>query len=317
MQARQNGVGVAQSGSSKSYDVVGLGLNAVDYLCVVPHFPRFDSKVKMATFRREGGGQIATALVALSRWGLTTSYLGKVGDDELGRYTRQELEREGVDTTHLRVAPGGTSQFAFILVDRQTGERTVVWHRDEQVNLTLQEVSRPAVTAGRVLHLDGHETEAAIQAARWAREEGIPVVLDIDDVRPGTAALIQEVDFLIADQDFPRRFTGYADREAALREIASQGPREVGMTLGAEGAMALSGEGIVYRPGFRVKAVDTTGAGDLFHAGFIYGLLQGWGLAERLAFANAAAALKCRQLGGRSGIPTLEEAYRLLEGSPG
>ncbi|MBI1988066.1 MAG: ribokinase [Nitrospinae bacterium] len=297
---------------SKPYDVVGLGLNAVDYLCVVPHFPRFDSKVKMLEFKREAGGQVATALVALTRWGLATSYIGKVGEDELGRYTWQELKKEGVDITHLKVAPGATSQFAFIMVDRQTGERTIVWHRDEKTDLTPQEVSRSAVTAGRVLHLDGHEIDAAIQAARWAREEGIPVVLDIDAIHPKTAELIRAADFLIGDRNFPTAFTGNPDREAALREIASLGPREVAMTLGTEGAMALSIEGVRYRPGYKVKAVDTTGAGDLFHAGFIYGLLQGWGLSERLAFANAVAALKCRQLGGRAGIPTLEEAYRFM-----
>lgn len=306
---------MVRSDRSKPYDVVGLGLNAVDYLCVVPHFPRFDSKVKMLEFKREAGGQVATALVALTRWGLATSYIGKVGEDELGRYTRQELKREGVDTTHLKVAPGATSQFAFIMVDQQTGERTIVWHRDEKTDLTPQEVSRSAVTAGRVLHLDGHEIDAAIQAARWAREEGIPIVLDIDAIHPKTAELIRTADFLIGDQDFPTAFTGNSDREAALREIASLGPREVAMTLGTEGAMALSTEGVRYSPGFKVKAVDTTGAGDLFHAGFIYGIFQGWGLPERLAFANAVAALKCRQLGGRAGIPTLEEVYCFMGGN--
>ncbi|MFQ5904838.1 MAG: carbohydrate kinase family protein [Candidatus Binatia bacterium] len=296
----------------KAFDVVGLGLNAVDYLCVVPHFPRFNSKLKMTEFQKQAGGQVATALVALSHWGLSTSYIGKVGDDDLGRFTRQELLKEGVDISHMAEAKGAVSQFAFIMVDRQTGERTIVWHREKGVNLTPQELRRQMVTAGKVLHMDGHEMEAALQGARWAREEGISVVLDLDFVYPGTSELLRLTNILISDQNFPSAFTGRSDRLAALQDLLALGPQEVVMTLGKDGALALSPQGSYYCPGFEVKVMDTTGAGDLFHAAFIYGLLQGWDLEARLAFANAAAALKCCCLGGRAGIPTLQEIEAFL-----
>ena len=296
----------------KAFDVVGLGLNAVDYLCVVPHFPRFNSKLKMTEFQKQAGGQVATALVALTRWGLSTSYIGKVGDDDLGRFTCQELLKEGVDVSHMVEAKGALSQFAFIMDDHQTVERTIVWHREKDVNLTPQDLRRQMVTAGKVLHMDGHEMAAALQGARWAREEGISVVLDLDSVYPRTSELLRLANILICDQNFPSDFTGRSEGLAALQDLLALGPQEVVMTLGKDGALALSAQGSLYCAGFEANVVDTTGAGDLFHAAFIYGLLQGWDLEARLAFANAAAALKCRRLGGRAGIPTLREIEALL-----
>jgi sugar/nucleoside kinase (ribokinase family) len=290
----------------KKFEVVGLGLNAIDYLCVVPHYPRFNSKLKMIEFKKEAGGQVATALVALSRWGISTAYIGKVGNDELGLFTQQELEREGVDISGLVIAPDTTSQFAFIMVDQESGERTIVWHRPEEVNLQPEELNPEIIKAARILHLDGHEIEAAITAARWAREADIKVVLDIDTVSPQTRELISLTQVLASDQEFPYSFTGKKDPWEALRSIQQQGPEIVIMTLGKEGSLALWGDKSLRTPGFKVKAVDTTGAGDLFHAGIIYSLLQKWEPDTCLKFANLAAALSCQGLGSRSAIPTLQ-----------
>ncbi|OGW12533.1 MAG: hypothetical protein A3G93_02825 [Nitrospinae bacterium RIFCSPLOWO2_12_FULL_45_22] len=295
------------------FDVVGVGLNAVDYLCIVPHYPCFNSKVKMLDFKREAGGQIATALVALSRWGLRTAYIGKVGDDEWGRFTRQDLEREGVDISGLITATGTTSQFAFIMVDQICGERTIVWHRSEEVCLKPEELNPEIIKAGRLLHLDGHEIEAAITAAHWAREAGIKIVLDIDSINPKTSELIRLTHILASDQEFPYNYTGQNDPLKALRHIQQQGPEVVVMTLGKEGSLALWGDKVFRTPGPEVRAIDTTGAGDLFHAGIIYSLLQGWGPEDSLIFANAVAALSCQKLGGRAGIPSLKEVRDFIK----
>jgi len=296
----------------KPFDVVGMGLNSVDFLTVVPEFPTLNSKMKILRFSKQGGGQIATALVALSRWGLKTKYIGKVGNDELGSFSLNSIHQEGVNISSVTIEPDAKNQFAVIIVDGVSGERTILWDRDEKLMYREGELQKEEVCSGRLLHLDGHDIKAAIQCARWAKEEGIPTVIDLDKVEPLTSELIREIDFVITSSRFPTLMTGISDREKALIELQKQTNGFLCATLGHEGAMALVDGEILYVEGFKVKAVDTTGAGDVFHAGFIYGLLQNWELVKILRFANAIASLKCRDLGGRKSIPALEETQKIL-----
>ena len=292
-----------------------MGLNSVDFLTVVPEFPSLNSKMKILRFSKQGGGQVATAMVALARWGIKTKYIGKVGDDELGSFSLNSLREEGVDISSVTIEPDATNQFAMIIVDGLSGERTILWKRDEKLIYQEGELRKEDVCSGRLLHLDGHDIHAAIRCARWAKEERIPIVIDIDKVEPFTGKLIKEIDFVITSSRFPKLMTGISDREKALIELQKKTSGFLCTTLGEEGAMALVNGEILCVEGFKVKAVDTTGAGDVFHAGFIYGLLQNWDLVEILRFANAVAALKCRDIGGRKGIPTLEEVQQFLNQS--
>jgi len=296
----------------KPFDVVGMGLNSVDLLCVVPAFPTFNSKMKIEQFSKQGGGQAATAMVALSRWGVKTKYIGKVGGDELGSFSLDTIREEGVDISSVTIEPYANNQFAMILVDGVSGERTILWDRDERLMYREGELKKKDICSGKILHLDGHDIRAAIRSAQWAKEEGIPTVIDIDKIEPLTSELIKEINFVITSSRFPTLMTGISDRERALIELQKQISGFLCSTLGHEGAMALVNGEIQYVKGFKIKAVDTTGAGDVFHAGFIYGLLQNWELVEILRFANAVAALKCLDLGGRKGIPTLEEVGKFL-----
>jgi sulfofructose kinase len=296
----------------KPFDVVGMGLNSVDFLCVVPTFPASNSKMKIDRFSKQGGGQVATAMVALRRWGLKTRYIGKVGGDDLGQFSLDSIGRELVDTSGVAVEPNASTQFAFILVERSSGDRTILWNRDDRLMYREGELRKKDICSGKILLLDGHDIRAAIQCARWAREAGISTVIDIDVVEPATPELIREVDFVITSSRFPTAFTGIPDREKALLELRKHTSGFLCATLGHEGAMALANDKITYIKGFEVNAVDTTGAGDVFHAGFIYGLIQNWEVTEILRFANAVAGLKCRDLGGRKGIPALEEAQTFL-----
>jgi sugar/nucleoside kinase (ribokinase family) len=299
----------------KPFDVVGMGLNSVDFLTVVPAFPTLNSKMKILQFSKQGGGQVATAMVALARWGVKTKYIGKVGGDELGQFSLNSIRQEGVDVSSVIIEPNATNQFAVIIVDGVSGERTILWDRDERLMYREGELRKEEVCSGKLLHLDGHDLTAAIQCAKWAKEEGIPTVLDIDKVEPLTSELIREIDFAITSSRFPSLFTGISDREKALIEIQKQISGFLCATLGREGAIALVDKEIVYIKGLEVNVVDTTGAGDVFHAGFIYGLLQNWEVVEILRFANAVAALKCRDLGGRRGIPTLGKVQKFLNPS--
>jgi sugar/nucleoside kinase (ribokinase family) len=251
-------------------------------------------------------------MVALARWGIKTKYIGKIGGDELGSFSLDSIRKEGVEVSSVTIEPDATNQFAVILVDCISGERTILWDRDEQLMYREGELHKEDVCSGKILHLDGHDIRAAIQCARWAREEEIPTVIDIDKVESLTGELIKEINFVITSSRFPSLYTGISDQEKALLELQKHTNGFLCTTLGEKGATALVDGQIVHSRGFSIKAVDTTGAGDVFHAGFIYGLLRNWELEEVLRFANAVAGLKCRDLGGRKSIPTLKEAESSL-----
>src|SRR4030043_1513710 len=296
----------------KPFEVVGMGLNSVDFLCVVPGFPNLNSKMEMLRFSKQGGGQVATAMVALSRWGVKTKYIGKVGEDEMGQFSLNSLRQEGVDVSSGTIDPNATNQFAMIIVDGSTGDRTILWNRDEQLMYCEGELGKGEVCFGKLLRMDGHAVHAALQCARWAKGEGIPTVVDLDKVEPLTSELIKEIDFIITSSRFPMLYTGISDQKKALFELQKHTSGFLCTTLGHEGVIALVNGEFLHVEGLKVDTVDTTGAGDVFHGGFIYGLLQNWELVEILWFANAVAALKCQDLGGRKGIPTLEEVQGSL-----
>jgi len=286
-------------------DVVGVGLNATDTLIPVPHFPESGSKVEVDSANVLLGGQVATAIAACQQWGLRTRYVGKVGEDHAAALHRAEFERLGVEA-QLCTAPASPSLQSFILVD-QTGERTVLWKRDPRLTLLPEELEREWIVNARVLHLDGHDTAAAALAARWARAAGIPVVADLDDLYSGYEALLPNIDFLITSRDIPARLTGDPDLRGSLPEVQRRyACRLSAATLGQEGVLAWDGKRFHYAPAYRVDAVDTTGAGDIFHAGFIYAFLQGWPLQRQLEFACAAAALNCTAIGARGGIQPVQ-----------
>jgi len=288
-------------------DAVGVGLNATDTIILVPHFPARDSKVEIVSTAVKAGGQVASAMVACRRWGLRTRYVGKIGDDAAGRFQREEMAREGVEAHWIRV-PEGMSQSAFILVDEETGERTVLWRRDAKIGLRPSDLRREWILGAKALLVDGHDTRAATKAARWAADENIPVVGDFDNRYPGVEVLLQYVDFAITSKDFPERLTGERDLLNSLPKILAKFKCHLmATTLGALGVVAWDGARFVLCPGFRVKAVDTTGAGDIFHGAFLYGLVRGMGLEETLEFSCAAAALNCTAIGARGRIATIRE----------
>lgn len=295
------------------FDVVGMGLNAVDYICVIPRFPRYDEKLRMDDFRRTVGGQVASALVACSRWGLRAKYIGKVGGDEMGDFSYASLKAEHIDLEEVRRVDGALNQFAFILVDATTGERTIIWRRDEALSITPEEVPPDAVRQGRFLLLDGHDAPAAARAAAEAQAAGVGVVMDAETVKPGTDELVRAAHYVVCSQDFPPAFTGEADLEAALGKILDAGPRCVVATLGREGAVCLTERGYIASKGFKVECLDSTGAGDVFHGAFIYGLCRDWDIQKILDFSNAAAALNCTAIGARGGIRGVDEILDLME----
>jgi len=299
--------------TGKPFDAVALGLNAVDHLVLVPHYPEFNTKIQFVTHRLAAGGQAATAMAALSRLGLKTRYIGSIGSDMLGRFQLDSLKDDGIDASGVTIVQGAETQTAFIIVDQVTGERTVIWSRDPLLEIDLETIDKAIVTSGRALHLDGHNVRASIEAARLARSAGVPTCLDIDNIYPDADQLLPLIDFLISSSSFPLRMTGSPDLETALRKLHLEfGSPFVAATLGNRGVLAYFRGEYIYSPAFKIDCRDTTGAGDAFHGGFLYGLLAGYSVEATLRFANAVAGLKCRDLGARTALPSRNEVERLL-----
>jgi len=302
--------------ADRPFDVVALGLNAVDHLYVVARHPDVDTKVRIEAASIDGGGQAATACVALRRLGTEhVRYVGKIGDDALGERSLAWLREAGVDTACVRIEPEASTQYAVILVERATGRRTIAWHRDPKLLWREGEIDEEAVTSGKLLLLDGHDVPASLRAARLARAAQIPVVLDADTVRDGTEELVRTVDFVVGSAKFPARLTGIRDPERALRALSAMTSAHLVATQGEDGAVALLGDRIYRAAAFPLDVVDTTGAGDVFHGAFLFGLLARWAVERILRFSNAAAALSCRKLGARSALPSLPEVLALLSGA--
>ena len=309
--------GVPSLSRDKRWDVLGVGCNSVDYVYRLPASPRADSptaKLRISSHQAMCGGQMATAMAACAGLGLTACYLGSAGHDHNGRLIVSELQRRGVDTSHVMTRECA-NRFAVIAVDETSGERIVLWDRDDRLNITAAEVDPALIAAARVVHVDDEDQDAAIAAARLARTAGVPVTSDIDRVTDKTGDLVAAVTIPIFAQHVLPAITGESDPSRALRHLRRAHSGLLCVTLGAKGAMLLSGDELVVEPGLNVTAVDTTGAGDVFRAAFIHGLLHDAPPRDLLRFANAAAAVSCTRAGAMNSVPTREDVDRLITGA--
>lgn len=304
--------------SNKPFDAVGFGLNAVDHLIVVPEYPAFDTKIRLLEHTQSAGGQTATAMVALRRLGLKTAYAGRFGSDQEGIFGLKTLKDDNVNVDFAEVVEGARNQIAFITVDARSGERTIVWDRDERLAYNADEAPVEFGPMGRVLHLDAHDPPACVKLAKAARETGTIVSADIDNVYDGLPELLPLIDILIGSKEFPQRVTGITDERAGLVELKNRyGCALVGMTIGAAGAVVYCDGSFIEAPGFEAPkgCRDTTGAGDAFRGGFLFGLLTAEDIETSLKLGNAVAAIKCSALGARTALPTRAELEEFLTDS--
>lgn len=301
----------------KEFDAAGFGVNAVDHLMVVLEYPDADTNTRLIEHKQGAGGQTASAIAALQRLGMRTAYAGRFGTDAEGHFGLQSLKDEGVDVEFTEVIEGARTQVGYIIIEAKRGERTVIWDRDERLAYAADAAPVELAGKSRVLHLDSHDPLACARMAREARTAGTIISADIDNVYEGLPELLPLIDILISSKEFPRLLTSIQDDRAALAEIkARYGCGLVGLTKGGRGATVLCGGEFLETPAFQVPGgcVDTTGAGDAFHAGFLYGLLQGEEIEMSLKLGCAVAALGCRALGARTGLPTQQELHDFLKG---
>ena len=297
--------------------MVGLGQASVDYLGRVPTFPNEDEKVELLDIQMQCGGPVATALVTLARLNVATAFMGSISNDPLGVEIQSDLKQEGVDVGALKVTPGFTSQLAFIAIIAEMGKRTIFWHRGSVPPLEPEDVNLGVFPNASFLHLDGLMIEASIEAARQAKARGAKVIMDAGTMRAGSQQLAALVDILIASERFAAPLVGVDARpETALTALHELGPELVIITLGPEGSIGSDRRNTIRQRAFPVNAVDTTGAGDVYHGGYLYGLLQGWDMRRCMRFASAISALKCCHVGGRQGIPDLQAVESFLRDHP-
>jgi sulfofructose kinase len=305
--------------AGKEFDTVGFGLNAVDHLVVVPEYPAFDTKTRLTDHLQSAGGQTASAMVALQRLGLRTAYAGRFGSDAEGEFGLRSLRDEGVNVEFAEIIKGARTQVAYILIEKRSGERTVIWDRDEHLAYNADDAPQEFAVRGRLLHLDAHDPPACARMAQAARAGGVIVSADIDNIYDGLPELLPLIDILISSKEFPHRLTGISDLREALIEIQDHyGCALVGATQGVRGALLYHAGKFMDSTAYVVPGGchDTTGAGDAFHAGFLYGLLHGEEIEASLRLANATAALKCRNLGARAALPTETELKDFINAKP-
>ena len=300
--------------SGERWDVIGIGENSVDSVNLLPGYPEPHGPAAKMRIRERHvlcGGQMATAMCACASLGLRAKYVGVTGTDDNGRRIRAELQGRNVDISDL-VIRDVENRFAVILVDENTGDRIVLWDRDDRLRLRDSELPVDALAATKVVHVDDVDDEVAIRAARLARDAGAMVTSDIDRLTPRTEELAATVTHAIFAQHVPTHLSGLNDTEAALRKLRKTLDNVLVVTMGEQGASALVGDRFYHEPAFKVHAVDTTGAGDVFRGGFIYALVNGQPIDQALRTANAAAAVSCTRLGALNGVPTLAEVRELM-----
>ena len=293
--------------NTPSFQVYGLGQSALDYIGKIDAYPPPDVKCEFSDMVIQGGGPVATALVALARWGLSCAFAGVLGDDLFGGMIKTSLDREGIDTSGALVRKGHESQFAFIVAEPGLGRRTIFWQRPTGHPLSPDEIDYSIIRQAKVVLTDGLFPEASLAACKAAKEAGAQVVVDAGSLREGMLELARLSDYYLASEAFAEALVGNDKAIEACHKLAEFGPRVAAVTLGAKGYVALTDGRIIERPAYQVEAVDTTGCGDLFHAGFTYGVVQGLDVEKSLDLGAWSAAMVSRELGGRAGIPALRE----------
>ena len=288
-------------------NVVGVGQCAWDYLAISNNYPDENSKQELESWDEQGGGPVATALAALTRLGVKCRFYGITGDDDAGNKIRHSLVHEGIDISSLLVREGSFSQSAFIVVGKKDGKRTIFWRRPTGKELTQKELGKDFLTGSCFLLLDGLMKEASCFAAQTAKRLNLPVMLDAGRLRNGMIELARNCDYIVGSERFANDLGWRNDTDEFKKTLRDLGLGHTTITLGERGSVTFLKDEIIHVPAFKVKAVDTTGAGDVFHGGYIYGILKEWPIKKTLTFASAVAALKCLKVGGRAGIPSLEE----------
>jgi sugar/nucleoside kinase (ribokinase family) len=295
--------------------VVGVGLATVDLLCVSPRLE--ERLIELSVFSMQGGGPAGNTLATLAVLGAKTRFFGRVGDDHFGRFVLGGLSELGVDVSLTHVERQKISPVSIVQVDEFTRRRKILFTSGSTTALSPRDLPPRLLSGASVLCIDGYQPALQAAIAEKAREKDITVVLNAGHLGGGMGELLALSDVVIGSERFATEFAPSDHVEKSLREITRLGPRIAVITMGSEGAVALEGEKLVQQEPIDVFVADTTGAGDVFCGAFVYAMAGGWPLERALPFANAAAGLKCRTLGARAGLASLEEVTKAWQDGHG
>lgn len=297
--------------------VLGVGDCTLDHFGIVERFLDPSMKVEMSTFSVQGGGAAATATVVLARWGVETSFVGKVGDDFRGDQIEMTLAEEGIETDGLFHEREAVSQFSFVAIESSSAQRKVLYTEGTVSDIGPEAVADRDLEETELVVVDGRHSDGQLDLMERANEAGVPVILNASETVPTRDDLVERSDYLLASELFASRLTGVGQLDSICASLLEAGPDAVAVTLGDEGAVAADAsrpdETVRIAP-HEVEVVDTTGAGDVFAGAFSFGILRDWSLEETAEFANVAAALSCTGVGARGAIPALDDVNQQLSG---
>ena len=293
-------------------DVVGVGIPCVDLLANIPKIPEPNSGARIQDYSWQGGGKVPTAVVALARLGAKCGMIGVVGGCSYGQFCIDDFKYHGIDVSQMVIDEDAETPFSIVLADDYTHGRSILYYPGNCRRLEVEDLDKDYIQSARYLHL-ADTTPASRQAAIWAREKSIPVVYDADGYHPDVEEMIPLIDVFIASEFYYKAVFKDEEYQANCKKIQSMGPNIVVFTLGERGCVGIEGDKFFFEEGFKVDVMDTTGAGDVYHGAFIYGLLQGWDAQKTARFSNAVSAIKCTRMGGRAAIPTFETVTKFLE----
>ena len=300
----------------EKFDVIGLGVSPLDVITLVDHFPAQDEVQRARAVTVQGGGPVATAMVTLARLGAKVAMLDNLGDDWRGKLIHDEFRREGVWTDYLGLSGGHTSAIASVWVRQRDGARSIAYAPGSVPELSAADVSRDVIASARILHVNGRHWEACLQACRYARASQVRVSFDggAHRYRPQLRELVPLTDVCIVARDFAEQYTGETELLRAAEIVLREGPNLVVITDGVKGSWIYHQQGQPFhQPAYLLPAVvDTTGCGDSYHGAFLFGLVKGLDLEQTAALASAVAALNSQGLGGRGGLPTLDQVTKFL-----
>ncbi|MCL2773057.1 MAG: carbohydrate kinase family protein [Oscillospiraceae bacterium] len=295
-------------------DIVGIGRPCIDILTVVDKLPKPDSGAGILDFSRQGGGNVATAMVAAARLGAKVGMIGVTGTCIHGKAIREDFAYNNVDISQIVTVDGAPNDFAIILSDLETKGRSILYKGGGLRQIDAGDLNKDYITSANILHLEGGPGDVEITAALWMKEAGKKVAYDVANYSERIKYFTPLIDIFIASEFYYKAAFGADENyEKNCKLVSETGPEIVVFTLGKKGCVGYSkSEGFFVEEAFKVNVFDTLGAGDVYHGAFLAGLTKGFSVRETAKFANAVSAIKICYIGGRAGIPSFEVAEKFI-----
>ena len=294
--------------------IVGIGANVFDTLYNIPTYPTEDTKMRATASKTAGGGPVATGLVAASKLGEDAAYIGVLSDDNGGKFLKEDFVKYGVNTDLIEVKSGYRSFASVLWLCADTTTRTCVFDKGDLPPLVLNDAQRQAVKDAELLMVDGNEMDAAVEAAKIARENGTKVLYDCGGLYEGVERLLAYTDIMIPSFEFAVKHTDTETVEDAAKKLYSlYNPEVVVITMGSEGGVMFDGKEFTYYPVFKVEVADSNGSGDVFHGAFAAAYIKGFSYLNSCYFASAVSAIKCKSVGARESVPDYNTTINFLK----